>query len=225
MRSRLASALLAAAGILPLVTTGCSDNRQYAQAICVLVDVSGTYADQKTDVVDLIKRSILPAMIPGDSVFLIRIDGESYEKDNVEASMTLDTRPSHANAQKLEFARSLDAFAARQDEASFTDIHGALMLAADYLKETEAGTQTIVAFSDLKEDLPHGVRRQLDADEFAGIRIVAVNVKKLQQDNADPQDYRTRLATWERRTRESGARDWRVILDGSKLGEYVEGRL
>ena len=126
---KLALALLVAL----LILTGCSTDREYARSICILVDVSDTYTDQKTEVVDLVKKGILPGMLPGDTILVIRIDSESYEKDNVEAMMTLDTRPSLANAQKLAFAKKLNAFAAREDHASYTDIDGALMLAADYL--------------------------------------------------------------------------------------------
>ncbi len=56
---------------------GCSDGRRYDQAIGVLIDVSGTYADQRSQVVNVIKREILPEMVPGDSLLVVRIDGES----------------------------------------------------------------------------------------------------------------------------------------------------
>jgi hypothetical protein len=206
------------------VLAGCSDSRHYAHAVSVLVDVSGTYADQKELVVGLIKTGILPGLVPGDTINLIRIDGESYEKDNVEAVMTLDLRPSHANAQKLAFARELDRFAAAEEKAAFTDVQGAMMLAADHLRETGAGTQTIVAFSDLVEDLPPGYRRAMEQGELRGMRVVAVNVKQLRGDNSDPAAYRGRLAAWERRVRESGAADWRIVVDGAMLADYVERR-
>jgi len=207
-----------------LALTACSDSQQYAQAVSVLVDVSGTYADQKDLVVGIIKRGILPGLQPGDTITLIRIDGESYEKDNVEAVLTLDMRPSHANAQKLAFAKILDEFAMSEEQAAFTDIQGALMLAAEYLRETGAGTQTIVAFSDLKEDLPIGYQRSLGDAEFRGMRIVAVNVKQLQGDNYNPDVYRSRLAGWEQRVRECDAVDWKIVVDWAKLAEYVEQR-
>ncbi|MFQ5599123.1 MAG: VWA domain-containing protein [Candidatus Krumholzibacteriia bacterium] len=208
-----------------LLLAACSDGNRYAQAICVLVDVSGTYADQKPEVVDIVKKGILPGMLPGDTLILMRIDSQSYEKANVEASVSLDPRPSHANAQKLGFAKQLDRFARREGRARFTDIRGALMLAADYLKETTAGTQTIVVFSDLKEDLPGNIRRELSENEFENIRVVAANVKQLRRDNADPAAYRQRLASWEDRVLAGGARDWRVIVDSPKLVEYIERRL
>jgi hypothetical protein len=189
-----------------------------------LVDVSETYTDQKAQVADLIKKGILPELLPGDTVVLIRIDSSSYAQENVVARLTLDDRPSHANAQKLDFARQLDAFVLEDDGARHTDIQGAFMLAAEYLRETRAGTQTIVAFSDMKEELPRGVHRTLDANELADIRVVAVNVKKLDGDNQNPAVYRGRLHTWEQLVLSSGAREWHVIVDGPKLVDYLRQR-
>ncbi|HYV68244.1 MAG TPA: hypothetical protein VE964_18540, partial [Myxococcales bacterium] len=173
---------------LPLLLS-CSSNKNYAQAVVALVDVSGTYADQKPEVVNVIKTGILPKMQPGDSLFVIRIDDESYKKANLEGGMTLDVRPSRANAQKLAFATQLDQFASKHERSRHTDIRGAMMLGAEYLKETGAGQRTIVVFSDLEEDLPKGVKRTLAPDEFIGMRILAMNVKKLNADNANPSAY------------------------------------
>lgn len=212
---------VAAAGAAALLAA-CSSSRNYAQAVCALVDVSGTYVDQKADVVNTIKRGILPRLNPGDSLTVIRIDDESYKKGNVVASMTLDARPSRANAQKLAFANDLDAFAQHVDRARHTDISGAMMLGAEYLKETGAGNRTLIVFSDLEEDLPKGVVRNLAKDEFSGVRVVAMNVKKLSGDNRDPTAYRGRLASWEKRVTSHGARDFQVFLEPDKLEELLE---
>ena len=58
-------------GVALLVLAGCGDAGRYAQAVSVLVDVSGTYADQRAGVVDLVKAGILPGLQPGDSIVLI----------------------------------------------------------------------------------------------------------------------------------------------------------
>ena len=60
--------------------SACSSGRNYAQAIAALVDVSGTYVDQKPEVIGLIKKGILPKLNPGDSLFIIRIDDESCSR-------------------------------------------------------------------------------------------------------------------------------------------------
>ena len=217
---RLAAILLAsvmAAGV------ACTDASHYARATAILVDVSGTYADQKPEVVRIIQRGLLPKARPGDSLFLLRIDNQSYEKGNLEASVTLDPQPSKANAQKLRFARRLDAFAKARRASGHTDITGALMLAAEYLRETGAGEKTIVVFSDMKENLPKGVRRKLGPGELDGIRVVAMNVKKLARDNINPAIYRRRLAAWEKKLLAAGASGWQVVLDPEKLVETLYG--
>jgi len=119
----------------------------------VLIDVSGTYADEKPEVVRILKRDVLPALLPGDTLVVIRIDSESYEKENLEALVTLDARPSRANAQKLALARKLDAFASRHEQAEYTDIPGAMMLGAEYLREIEAGSRVMLVFKDTQKTL------------------------------------------------------------------------
>lgn len=207
-----------------LTVAGCTDSTTHASAVAVLVDVSSTYVDEKANVVALMKRAILPELEPGDSLVVVRIDDRSFEKDNIEAMLHLDVRPSKANAQKREIAAELDAFAARGGRASHTDIRGAMMLAADHLRETGAGTRTLVIFSDLEEDLPKGVVRDLGESELAGVQVVAMNVKRLSADNANPAVYRERIASWEKRVRSSGASDWRVVLDPERLVDTLQVR-
>ncbi len=207
---------------LAIALTACTDPRAYSRSIAVLVDVSGTYVDQKGDVVSLVKRGILPTMNPGDSLVVVRIDDRSYEKDNVIATLHLDVRPSKANAQKLDFAGRLDEFAKRREGAAHTDIRGAMMLAADYLRETGAGHRTMIVFSDMEEDLPKGSKRDMTDTELADTRVVAMNVKRLASDNTNPAVYRDRLARWEKTVTSSGAADWQVILDPERLIEYLQ---
>ena len=203
------------------IALGACDSRRYDQAIAVLIDVSGTYADQRAETVDVIKREILPNMVPGDTLLVIRIDSESYERGNVEALLTLDRRPSHANAQKLALAAELDRFSARNITSMHTDIPGALMLAAEYLSEIHAGSSTILIFSDMQEDLPPGFRRELEENELEDVHVVAMNVKRLGRDTADPNRFRRRLATWKKRVVAAGATEWRTLMDAAKLPMYL----
>ncbi|HXZ84575.1 MAG TPA: hypothetical protein VEI82_03700 [Myxococcota bacterium] len=201
--------------------TACSDARDYSQAVAVLIDVSGTYADQTPEVARIVKREILPGLVPGDTIAIVRIDSESYKKSNVEALVTLDNRPSHANAQKLDLAKKLDAFAARGERSQYTDIPGAMMLAAEYLRETGAKSRAIVLFSDMESDLPPGTKRQFGEHEFDGIRIVALNVKQLARDNANPDLLRSRLASWEHEVTHAGAGGFNTFMDAAKLGPFL----
>jgi len=204
-----------------LALVACSDARDYSQAVAVLIDVSGTYADQTPEVARIVKREILPALVPGDTIAIVRIDSESYKKQNVEALVTLDNRPSHANAQKLELAKKLDAFAARGERSQYTDIPGAMMLAAEYLHETGAKSRAIVLFSDMQSDLPPGAKRHFGEHEFEGVRIVALNVKQLARDNANPDVLRGRLASWEQEVTHAGAGGFTTFLDAEKLGSFL----
>jgi hypothetical protein len=209
--------ILAIAALGLVASAGCSDGRSHARATCVLVDVSGTYDDQRPEVAHIVRTGLLPRVRPGDTFLLVRIDGDSYGKENVEATVTLDSQPSRANAQKLALAARLDRFAAARKGARFTDISGALMLAAEYLRETRAGKKTIVIFSDMKEELPPGAKRSLGPRELEGIDVVALNVKRLAADKLDPTAYRKRLSGWASRLSQSGAASWKVVLDPEEL--------
>jgi hypothetical protein len=216
---RLVTAVLV---VLLGLSAGCLDTTPHEQAICVLIDVSGTYADQKGEVVKVLKRDVLPGLVPGDTLITILIDSESYEKQNLTNLTTLDARPSRANAQKLALSQQLDAFAASDLQSRFTDIPGAMMLGAEYLQEIESGTRVMLVFSDLQEDLPQGTRRNLRPDEFRGIQVVAMNVKRLGADNADPEVYRLRLDAWRTRVTDAGGAGWRTLMDPSKLADVLE---
>ena len=219
---RTTRSLLAATALITLLALpGCNDESRYDQAICVLIDESGTYADQKYEVVRILKREVLPSMEPGDTLLVIRIDGESYEKDNVEALVTLDPRPSKANQQKLAMAQKLDKMARTTKRSSHTDIPGAMMLAGEYLNELASGTRVMLVFSDMEEDLAPGTERTLSPTEFDGIHVVAMNVKRLAGDNADPAVFRERLASWERRVMAAGGSGWKNFNDSTKLAAFL----
>ena len=55
-----------------------------------------------------------------------------------------------------------------------------------------------------------------------GIEVVAMNLKRLAGDNADPDRFRGRLARWEKVVTDSGARGWRTFMDANKLPGYLE---
>jgi len=204
-----------------LLALGCAQGRRYDQAVAALVDVSGTYADEKPEVVRILKREVLPGLLPGDTFLVLRIDSESYRKDNLETLVTLDYRPSRANAQKLAVARHLDRFAASDARSEYTDIPGAMMLAAEYLEEIHSGSRVMLVFSDLREELPRGSRRTLRAKEFDGIRMAAVNLKRLHSDAANPDLFRTRVDHFAKTALEFGAEDFRTVMDPEKLPEYL----
>jgi len=161
------------------IVAACTDSKQYETSFCTLVDISGTYSAEKKGVVNIVKAGILPKMIPGDSLFFVKIDSNSYSEENLVTKLTLDYRPTKANNQKLILSKKLDKFGKGKAKSRMTDISGAMMLCSDYLKATRSGTQVIFIFSDMREELPAGVVRKFADDEFAGIDIAAMNVIKL----------------------------------------------
>ena len=219
MTSTLKTTLLAAT--LVTAIAGCSDNKQYETSYCSLIDISGTYAGEKSSVVKTVKAGIVPQMIPGDSLFFVKIDSNSYSEENLVTKLTLDYRPTRANSQKLEVAQRLEEFGKGKAQSRLTDISGALMLCSDYLKATGSGTKVMFVFSDMNEELPAGVVRQFADDEFEDIDIVAMNIIKLNKDSVNPEVYRKRLDDWQQRTSDSGARSWQTLIDATKIPEYI----
>ncbi len=214
------------AGLLAatILLSSCSDNKQYETAICALTDISGTYAKQKKRMVKIIKAGLVPKMVPGDTLFLIAIDSNSYEDKNVKGKITLDFRPSQANQQRLEFAKSLDRFAKGKAKSKYTDISGAMMLCGGQLKATQAGTQLMFIFSDMKEELKPGIRRSFDKDEFENIDIAAMNVIKLNADSANPQIFRKRIKKWKKRVRAHSAKSWNAALSPTDISDYIDDK-
>ncbi len=219
MNSKINSILLPV--VITLVSVSCSDNKLYETSYCALVDTSGTYAAEKDNVVKIVKAGVVPEMVPGDSLFFVKIDSNSYAEENLVTKLTLDYRPSKANRQKLALAKTLDEFADSNTRSNQTDISGALMLCSDYLKATRSGTQIMFVFSDMKEELPKGVVRKFESDEFDGINIAAMNVIKLNRDSSNPEVYRSRLKHWDERLLESGAESWNNLIDASKIQEFI----
>lgn len=209
-------------GLGLLLLAACSDNKAYETSYCALADISGTYASEKGSIVKIIKAGILPEMVPGDSIFFIMIDSNSYQDDNIVTKMTLDYRPTEVNNQKLSFSKQLDKFANGNDRSKHTDISGAMMLCSENLKKTGSGTQIMFVFSDMKEELPEGVVRNFRDDEFKGIDIAAMNVIKLNKDSANPEIYRKRMDEWEKKVKKYGAEDWNSQLDATKVREFIE---
>jgi hypothetical protein len=203
------------------VVSACSDSKKYETSYCALMDISGTYASEKASVVNIIKAGIVPEMIPGDSLFFVKIDSNSYAEENLVTKLTLDYRPTKANSQKLAVAKVLDDYGKGNAKSRLTDISGALMLCSDYLKSTQSGTQVMFVFSDMKEELPSGVVRKFADDEFDGIDIVAMNVIKLDKDSSNPEVYRKRLKNWNKRIIDSGARSWNTLIDATKIQEFI----
>ena len=196
---------------LALAAGGCTDPRSHRHAVYMLVDTSGTYAQESSKAL-LIINYLLGTLQPGDSLAVARVQSRSFTEKDIIAKATFDKRPSQANAQKRAFRETTDKFIKNVKGSRYTDLTGGMMQGAEFLNETGAGTKTIVVFSDMQEELDKLTVRDIPFN-LKRIRVVAVNVVKLKTDNIDPRRYFGRLEAWQKRVVAAGASEWRVIND------------
>jgi hypothetical protein len=199
--------LLAAVGL-----SGCGDKKTHARAVYLLVDTSGTYA-QELDRAQQVVNFLLGTLNPGDSLAVARVKSRSFTEKDIVAKATFAKDPLQANAQKRAFKERVSALKETSKGGSaYTDITGGILQAAEFLNETGAGRKTILIFSDMQEELDAKTVRNVNMN-LTGIRVVALNVTKLATDNVDPKRYYGRLESWEKRVKSAGAAEWRMIND------------
>jgi hypothetical protein len=206
---------------LAALAAGCADPRSHTQAVYMLVDTSGTYAEEVSKA-QLIVNYLLGTLQPGDSLAVARVKSRSFSEKDIVAKATFDNRPSQANAQKRQFRDQMEAFTRSASGSAYTDITGGLIQGSMFLTETGAGHKTILIFSDMQEELDKVTVREFPID-LKDIRVVAVNVVKLRTDNVDPRRYLGRLEAWQKRVEAAGAREWRVINDIEHLDGVLKG--
>jgi hypothetical protein len=211
IKRMLVASLLASAAAM----SSCADQRSHTQAVYMLVDTSGTYA-QEVGKAQLIINYLLGTLQPGDSLAVARVKSRSFSEKDIIAKVTFDNQPSRANIQKRAFKDKIDAFVKTVGGSAYTDITGGLIQGADFLNETGAGTKTILIFSDMQEELDKVTVRDFPI-KLKDIRVVALNVVKLKTDNIDPRRYMGRLEAWQTRVEAAGASEWRVINDIERL--------
>jgi hypothetical protein len=209
-------------GVIALLATGCTRSAPHGTGVYLLVDTSGTYAKEVDKAAQIINYT-LTRLGPYDSFAVARIDTASFTEKNIIAKVTLDDRPSTANAQKRAFSESIGKFLASVKPSGYTDITGGLLQAVEFLNEKGPGRKAIFIFSDMKEDLEKGFVRDIPVP-LEGFEVVALNVTKLRTDNVDPREYLSRLEQW--RTRVENERGtWRVINDLDRLEGLLGDRV
>src|SRR3990170_4932771 len=198
-----------------LALAGCADPKEHSHAVYMLIDTSGTYS-QESAKAQLIVNYLLGTLQPGDSLAVARVKSRSFSEKDIIAKATFDSRPSQANAQKRAFRDAIDNSLKQVNPSRYTDITGAMIQGAEYLNEAGAGRKTIIVFSDMQEPIDNVTARDFPIS-LRDIRIVAVNVVKLNTDNVDPRRYLGRLDDWKKRVERAGATEWRVINDLERL--------
>ncbi len=193
-----------------LLASCSSDTAPRNTGVYMLLDTSGTYAEELTKAEQII-RFTLSKLDASDSFAVARIDTGSFSEKDIIAKASFDDRPSAVNRQKRLFAQQVSEFVENATPAPYTDITGGLLQAVEFLNEKGTGTKTILIFSDLKEDLKEGYVRDIDVP-LEGFNVIALNVTKLRSDNIDPREYLGRLQEWQGRVEKTGGQ-WRVIND------------
>jgi hypothetical protein len=206
---------LAALPAAALAAAGCVDSRSHTHSVYMLVDTSGTYA-QEAGKAQVIINYLLGSLQAGDSLAVARVQSRSFSEKDIVAKATFDSRPSQENAQKRAFRERIENSFRAVSGSRYTDITGGLIQGAEFLNEAGAGSKTIIIFSDMQEELDKVTQRDFPIS-LKGIRVIAVNVVKLKTDNVDPRKYMGRLEAWQKRVETAGAREWRVINNLDRL--------
>jgi hypothetical protein len=201
--------------IVPLILSiGCTDVKSRSKGIYMLLDTSGTYAVELKKAQSILNY-LLGVLQPGDTLAVARIDTGSFSEKDIVAKVTFDDRPSVANGQKRGFSRKIDKFVSDVKSSTYTDISGGILQAIEYLDESGSGQKYILIFSDLKEDLAEGYKRDIPF-QLPKFNVIALNVTKLRGDNIDPTVYMERVEKW-RAEIESGGGKWGMINDLERL--------
>jgi len=190
----------------------------HARGVYMLIDTSGTYTRELRKAQQII-NVLLSKLYPGDSFAVARIDTGSFSEKDIVAKVTFDDRPSKANQQKRIFKEEINKFVKSVKPASYTDITGGILQAAEYLNEKNPGQKTILIFSDLKEELDKRYNRDIQF-KLKGYDVIALNVTKLRTDNFNPQEYLDRLQEWQIRV-ESGGGKWKVTNDMDQIDNIL----
>lgn len=198
-----------------LLIAGCNgESVPNTRGVYMLIDTSGTYTRELKQAQKVI-NFVLATLNPGDTFAVASVDTGSFSEKDIKAKVTFDDRPSMTNRQKREFRDKIDKYVKSVKGSSYTDITGGMLQAIEYLNEAGAGHNTILIFSDLKEELREGYVRDIPL-QLGGYSVVALNVTKLRSDNIDPREYLDRLADWEKKV-QSGGGQWRVVNDLARL--------
>src|SRR5258708_26218032 len=96
------------ASLLGLSASTCTDQRSHTQAVYMLIDTSGTYA-QEVGKAQRIINYLLGTLQSGDSLAVARGKTRSFSEKGIIAKVTLDSPPPQANPQKRALKNKNDA--------------------------------------------------------------------------------------------------------------------
>ena len=197
-----------------MLIAGCTDTKSRSTGVYMLLDTSGTYAVELTKAQKILNY-LLGVLAPGDTLAVARIDTGSFSEKDIIAKITFDERPSLANNQKRAFMQQINTFVTSVKGSPYTDISGGILQAIEYLNEAGSGKKYVLIFSDLKEELAKGYKRDIPF-QLPDFNVIALNVTKLRGDNIDPKKYMARVEDWRDKV-EKGGGEWGMINDLERL--------
>jgi len=203
---------------LILILAGCTQTKN--QSICVMIDTSGTYKDQISEILQQVKLGILPYINGGDHLVLMKIDSSSYEWDNVIAAIDVPKSRGEAAHSKRVFSAELDRV--EFESARYTDISGALLYCNEYMTNINNPMKKMLIYSDMQEELPRNMSRGFRKDEFSRVEFVVVNSKRLIGDQKDPERYRKRMDGWRKKLMQHGASGFQVFIGSGRVRSFLE---
>lgn len=190
--------------LLALLLSGCATGPR-GRAVYVLVDTSGSYIQAVPKAARII-RYLLGTLEPGDTIAVARITSLSFTNKDRVAAITLSRRPAQADAEKRAMAARVSAFVKAMEKrrgTAYTDISGALLEAAQFLRGIPAARKEIIVVSDMRQDLPPGAVRHVPLP-LNQVSVFAVNVIKSYGENMNPTRYIARMHKWKARIAKGG---------------------
>lgn len=189
---------------LCLALSGCASG-PHGRAVYVLVDTSGSYIRAVPKAARVI-HYLLGTLQPGDTIAVGRITSLSFTNKDRVAAVTLSRRPAQADAEKRAMVAQVTSFVsamAHRPGTAYTDISGALLEAARFLKGVPAAHKDIIVVSDMRQDLPPDAVRHFILP-LKGVDVFAVNVIKSRGENLNPVRYMARMRRWRARVVQGG---------------------
>jgi hypothetical protein len=109
--------------LMSLALGGCADNRAHSNGVYLLVDTSGTYAQEVIKARKIVNY-LLANLNAGDSLAVAKVESKSFSEKDIVAKVTFDRRPSQANLQKRAFNQKIEEFSKNIKGSAYTDITG-----------------------------------------------------------------------------------------------------